>query len=209
MHIHDDLYMLVADHQYGVDSCDAGAVSGATLAARREVHALVAALRRSGGIWRNLRLVATPEHIGVREGRRIRGRARMELDDLVHGRFPEDTFATCSFHVDVHATAPQPGNSWQENPPIRSRPYGMSLRCLLPSDAEGLLLAGRCVSGDFFAHSSYRVTGNAAAMGQAAGTWAALACRRNLLPSAVPADLILDQLSAAGLRVPGREATAG
>jgi FAD dependent oxidoreductase len=202
MHLHDDLYMLVADHQYGVDSSDAHAVSAATLAARQEVHALVAALRRSGGIWRDLRLVATPEHIGVREGRRIRGRARMELDDLVHGRFPADSFATCSFHVDVHATTPQPGNSWQENPPIRSRPYGMPLRCLLPSDAEGLLLAGRCVSGDFFAHSSYRVTGNAAAMGQAAGTWAALACGMDLLPSAVPAQCVLDALRAAGLKVP-------
>jgi hypothetical protein len=205
MHIHDDLYMLVADHQYGIDSCDAHAVSAATLAARREVHALVAALRRSGGIWRDLRLVATPEHIGVREGRRIRGRARMVLEDLVEGRFSADSFATCSFHVDVHATAPQPDHSWQENPPIRSRPYGMPLGCLLPCEAEGLLLAGRCVSGDFFAHSSYRVTGNAAAMGQAAGTWAALACGMDLLPSAVPTDRVLAQLSADGLRVPARE----
>jgi hypothetical protein len=34
-------------------------------------------------------------------------------------------------------------------------------------------MAGRCISGDFLAHSSYRVTGNAVAMGEAAGRHAA------------------------------------
>jgi len=45
-----------------------------------------------------------------------------------------------------------------------------------------LLLAGRCISGDFFAHSSYRVTGNAAIMGQAAGVCAAIAATTECLP---------------------------
>ncbi|MDD4540195.1 MAG: FAD-dependent oxidoreductase, partial [Lentisphaeria bacterium] len=40
-------------------------------------------------------------------------------------------------------------------------------------DVAGLLMAGRCISGDFWAHSSYRVTGNAVAMGEAAGKYAA------------------------------------
>ena len=31
-------------------------------------------------------------------------------------------------------------------------------------------MAGRCISGDFLAHSSYRVTGNAVPMGEAAET---------------------------------------
>ena len=40
---------------------------------------------------------------------------------------------------------------------------------LIAKDIDGLLLAGRCISGDFLSHSSYRVTGNAVAMGEAAG----------------------------------------
>ena len=47
-------------------------------------------------------------------------------------------------------------------------------------------MAGRCISGDFLAHSSYRVTGNAVAMGQAAGTAAAVAARHSCLPHEVP-----------------------
>jgi hypothetical protein len=48
------------------------------------------------------------------------------------------------------------------------------------------MMAGRCISGDFIAHSSYRVTGNAAAMGQAAGRVAAMAAERGVLPQDIP-----------------------
>jgi hypothetical protein len=47
-------------------------------------------------------------------------------------------------------------------------------------------MAGRCISGDFIAHSNYRVTGNAAALGQAAGTAAAIAAKTDTLPQNVP-----------------------
>lgn len=54
------------------------------------------------------------------------------------------------------------------------------------ADVKGLLLAGRCISGDFLAHSSYRVTGNSVACGQAAGAAAALAAKGGKLPQDVP-----------------------
>ena len=43
-------------------------------------------------------------------------------------------------------------------------------------------MAGRCISGDFIAHASYRVTGDAVAMGEAAGKVAALAAKTRRLP---------------------------
>jgi succinate dehydrogenase/fumarate reductase flavoprotein subunit len=60
------------------------------------------------------------------------------------------------------------------------------LRALIARDIPGLMMAGRCISGDFIAHSSYRVTGNAVAMGQAAGVCAALAAKNACLPQDVP-----------------------
>jgi hypothetical protein len=48
------------------------------------------------------------------------------------------------------------------------------------------MMAGRCISGDFIAHASYRVTGNAAAMGEAAGVVAAIAAASKRLPHEVP-----------------------
>ena len=65
---------------------------------------------------------------------------------------------------------------------VRARPYDSPYRALIAKDVDGLLLAGRCISGDFLAHSSYRVTGNAVAMGEAAGRAAAKAIQANRLP---------------------------
>jgi hypothetical protein len=48
------------------------------------------------------------------------------------------------------------------------------------------MMAGRCISGDFIAHASYRVTGNAVAMGEAAGATAAVAAKNKTSPHAVP-----------------------
>jgi hypothetical protein len=55
---------------------------------------------------------------------------------------------------------------------------------------DGLLLAGRCISGDFVAHASYRVTGNAVMLGQAAGVAAGRAALSWRLPQDVPWDEI-------------------
>jgi len=55
---------------------------------------------------------------------------------------------------------------------IKSKPYDIPLRALISKDINNLLLAGRDISGDFIAFSSYRVTGNAVAMGEAAGKYA-------------------------------------
>lgn len=62
------------------------------------------------------------------------------------------------------------------------KPYDISYRALVAKDVDGLILAGRCISGDFFAHASYRVTGNAVAMGEAAGSAAARCVKEGCLP---------------------------
>ena len=66
------------------------------------------------------------------------------------------------------------------------RARDIPMRALIAKDVAGLLLAGRCISGDFIAHSSYRVTGNAVPMGEAAGVAAALAAKSGRLPQDVP-----------------------
>ena len=53
--------------------------------------------------------------------------------------------------------------------------YAIPWRCLLPRDLDGLVVAGRCLSATHDAHASVRSMGQCMAMGQAAGTAAALA----------------------------------
>jgi len=65
------------------------------------------------------------------------------------------------------------------------KPYDIPLRALVAQDVDGLMMAGRCISGDFIAHARYRVTGNATAMGEAAGAVAALAAKTRRRPHEV------------------------
>jgi len=67
-------------------------------------------------------------------------------------------------------------------PDAKTRDYDIPLRSLIAKDVGGLMMAGRCISGDFFAHSSYRNTGNAVPMGQAAGRVAAVCSKKNIMP---------------------------
>lgn len=194
--IHKDLYVLVANHEYGVCPFDAAEVTGAALGARAEVHRIVNALRGLGGPWSGLNIVATAEQIGVREGRRVHGHYRVSRVDLMSGARHEDAACRATFGVDVHATSKTGGTGGIERTGIRSVPYDIPMRALIARGVDGLMMAGRCISGDFIAHSSYRVTGNAVAMGQAAGIAAALAARNGQLPHEMPWNLIREHLDA-------------
>jgi len=183
--IREGLYAMMANHQYGASAIDADEVTAATIEARREVHAMVAALRKLGGPWKDLHLNNTAEQIGTREGRRILGRYYVDSDDLRTGASFDDNICQVTFPIDVHSTDPDKTKAI-ESKPFRSKPYQIPLRALVARDVDGLMLAGRCISGDFIAHSSYRVTGNAVAMGEAAGAVSAIAVRERALPHEVP-----------------------
>jgi hypothetical protein len=80
---------------------------------------------------------------------------------------------------------PRRGTSYEPENSTRTQPYDILLSALIARDVDGLMLAGRCISGDFLAHSSYRVTGNAVPLGEAAGATAALAAQNGVLPQQV------------------------
>lgn len=183
--IRDNLYCLMANHEYHVPATDAAAITEASIRGRREVHALVNALRAQHPAWKNALIVATPEHIGVREGRRIHGRYTVTSEDLVQGARHDDAVCRVDFGVDVHSTDPNKEKGIASTG-VKAKAYDIPYRALLAKDVDGLLMAGRCISGDFIAHSSYRVTGNASVMGEAAGVAAAIAAATDRLPHELP-----------------------
>ena len=182
--IRDDLFAMMANHQYSMNSLDAQDITDATLQSRLEVNNMVDGLRKRGGIWANLRIVATSEQIGMREGRRIKGMYTVTKEDLIKGARFEDAVCRSTFSVDVHALDGKV-NKGYGNEGIKAQPYDIPLRSLIAKDVGGLMMAGRCISGDFFAHASYRVTGNAVAMGEAVGKVGAKAVLTSRMPHEV------------------------
>jgi hypothetical protein len=187
-HLHSGIFSIMTNQEYGVPAFDAGRITEATIRARAEVHEIVRGLRKLGGPWKDLAVVATAEQIGVREGRRVRGRYTITGEDVVSGLRHNDAVTSTRYPINVH-------NVWPDgtNPPqvaryrsARSaggaRSYDIPLPALIAADVDGLMMAGRCISGDFIAHSSYRVTGNAVAMGEAAGLTSAVSLEKGVMP---------------------------
>jgi len=182
-HVIDDLFFFMANHQYKVSAINADDVTKATVAARSEIHEQVNALRKLGGRWKNLRIATSAEQIGTREGRRIKGLYELTVEDLIRGARFKDSVCRCNLGIDVHSTDPDKTKGIE--PHHKTQPYDIPLRALISKDRANMLMAGRCISGDFLAHSSYRVTGNAVSMGEASGQIAAKAIRCNTYPAAL------------------------
>ena len=178
--------MVMINHEYNIKPFDAAAVTEATLRARAEVHRIVRGLRALGGVWEGMQVVATAEQIGVRDGRRIHGRYTVTRDDLIAGARHADAVARVTFGADIHAPSREQNKTETiSHGGFKMKPYDIPLRALIAKDVDGLMMAGRCISGDFTAHASYRVTGDAVAMGEAAGVVAALAAKSRRLPHEV------------------------
>jgi hypothetical protein len=200
-YVRDRLFNLMINHEYGVLAYDSDAVTQATLRARAEIHRVVRGLRGLGGPWEGLQLVATAEQIGVRDGRRIKGRYFMTKEDLIEGRVQEDGVTRSTFPVDIHAlTAEDNKKAGFHNAGVKALPYDIPLRAMIAADVDGLMMAGRCISGDFISHASYRVTGNAVAMGEGAGAVAALASLSKRMPHDVPWSEGAAKLTSIGMR---------
>jgi hypothetical protein len=102
----------------------------------------------------------------------------LTLDDLEKTNRYDDAIATGCWFLDIHpqkTTTDKPftGSGFQP------KPYDISYRSLVPQQVGNLLVAGRCHGATKEAAASSRVTVTAMAMGEAAGTAAALAVQAN------------------------------
>jgi hypothetical protein len=130
-------------------------------------------------------------NVGVRETRRIVGDYQLTADDVLSARKFQDGIARGSYPVDIHNPTGS-GTVLKRLPPGEA--YDIPLRCLMPKNAEGVIVAGRCISGTHEAHSSYRVMPIVMATGQAAGVTAALAARKGLRPRQIEARTVQNEL---------------
>ncbi|MET7399521.1 FAD-dependent oxidoreductase [Dactylosporangium sp. NPDC005572] len=137
--------------------------------------------------------------VGVRETRRVLGDYQLTGEDVLAARSFPDVVARGAYPVDIH-NPNGPGTILRRLPQGAS--YDIPLRTLFPRDVDGLLVAGRCISGDHVAHSSYRIMPISMATGQAAGVCAALSARTGKAPREVPAEQVQRVLRAQGASLP-------
>ena len=144
--------------------------------------------------YANASLVALSTQIGVRETRRVFGDYRVTRDDVLGARQFDDQIGLCGAPIEDHHGGD--GTNWQYLPDGLA--VGIPLSALVVRDAANALVAGRCFSATHDAHASIRSMAQCMAMGQAAGTTAALAARGSGDVREVPASTVRDHLRADG-----------
>jgi len=118
-------------------------------------------------------LIALSSQIGMRETRRIHGDYRVTREDVLSARQFEDQIGLCGAPIEDHR--PGIGTRWEYLPDGSA--VGIPYRSLIPADGVNVLSPGRCFSATHDAQASIRSMAQCMAMGQAAGSAAALASR--------------------------------
>ena len=135
--------------------------------------------------------------IGIRETRRVYGDYRLTKADVLAARRFDDEIGLCGAPIEDHHGGAD--TVWQYLPD--GEVVGIPYRSLLVRDAANVLVAGRCFSATHDAHASVRSMAQCMAMGQAAGTAAALAVASGRFPRDVPASELRDRLRTDGARL--------
>jgi len=166
-----------------VDGTKVKDLTKAELEGRRQAFRIIDFLKKHAPGYTRAYISGMPAVIGVRETRRFLGVKYLKRADLLAGRRCEDAVVrNASFVIDIH----NPNGAGQvEDLARRVKPYDIPYGCLVPEKIDGLLLAGRCISGSHDAHASYRVQQIAMAIGAAAGAAAAEAVKSRVIPRSV------------------------
>lgn len=178
----DDVCHFNTTRVLGKSAIDALAHSEAEIEGRRQMRQFVKWLRAGVPGFEHAQIYSMAPEIGVRESRRIKGRAYLaESDFRTRSKFP-DAIARCNYPIDIHSvnggTTRMVGIGCQDYYEI---PYG----CITPADRDNLLVAGRPISVSHEIHASCRVMPPACSVGQAAGAAASLALKRGCDPCAL------------------------
>ena len=129
---------------------------------------------------------------GKREYRRFIGDYVLTQNDILEQRIFTDVVAFGGWSIDLHP----PGGMYATEEAARQRYpdgiYGIPFRSLYSQNTTNLMFAGRNISASHVAFGSTRVMATCAAMGEAAGTGAALCIQRQLTPRELAATAIGD-----------------
>jgi hypothetical protein len=164
------------------DGTNVRSLSEGEIEGRRQVVEYLRFLRAKVPGFEKAYLLDIAPQIGIRETRRVVGEHTLTGEDVLQCASFDDSIGVNGWPLEQHVAGDV---KWGWPPIPESRGYNqLPFRMLLPrresaGGAQNLLVAGRCASMTHEGHSAARVTGACFAMGQAAGTAAAMTTAGN------------------------------
>ena len=195
---HRDTVFCNSVHIRGVDGTDPQQVARATQEGRRRCHQLARFLIESVPGFEQARMSELGPTVGVRETRKLEAVHRILASDLSAGAKPADGIVCCDNPIDdvMRSDAEMTHDAIVASGDYYTIPF----RAMVPERIENLLFAGRLVCADPAAFASVRGMPQCMAMGQAAGTAAAMALAKGLAVQTLDHADIVASLAAQGMR---------
>jgi hypothetical protein len=157
-------------------------LSKAELEGRKQIIEIFSFLKKKIPAFKNAYIEKIAAQIGVRETRRIIGKYILRKEDILKAGKFADGIVKSSYPIDIH-------NPTGEGTVLeRLKPgewHHIPYRCLIPKKINNLLIGSRCISATHEAHSSLRIMPVVAAIGEAAGTAAAISIKDKVIPQKI------------------------
>ncbi|MDR2037540.1 MAG: FAD-dependent oxidoreductase [Bacteroidales bacterium] len=109
-------------------------------------------------------LAGTGALLGIRESRRVKCDYTFTLEDWQARRDFDDSIGRNAYYIDVHKKDATHYPRYK-----KGESHGIPYRSLTPINLQNILVAGRCMSTDHYAHGSLRVMPPCLVTGEAAG----------------------------------------
>lgn len=167
-------YLVNANRVVDVDPTNPEEMSRAANELHRQVAMLMRFFRKYCPGFSECFIASIGQFTGIRESRRIIGKRMVTKADIDALTIPEDCVALSGYNCDIHLSGV--GLYFQPIEHAIGIPYG----ALVSENIDGLLTTGRAISVDSYALAVMRVMGPCLALGEAAGTAAALAVKDNV-----------------------------
>lgn len=148
---------------------------------REDAFRLVELLKENVEEFKDCFIMTTGTQAGYRETRRVKGAHVLTGEEILQKVCFEDTIAKSAHPIDIHCA-----QGTKQNVAFLQEAGCIPFRSLYTKEFSNLLVAGRCISADENAFASVRVQAPVMAMGQAAGTAAALCVRNDLVVEELP-----------------------
>ena len=202
-------------HVFDVDNTDPASLSDALIHGRKMADQYRRAFAEFLPAFANSFLVATGSLLGVRETRRIMGDYVLNAEDYrARKSFPDEICRT-AYGIDVHGSKERAlararmsieevrkaiNKQTQHYEPGHS--LGVPYRCLVPSQLDNVLVAGRCISTDRAVNGTTRIMACCLNTGEAAGMAAAMALKKDADVRAVDTNQLRARLKEEGAYLP-------
>ncbi|MFM9970826.1 MAG: FAD-dependent oxidoreductase [Burkholderiales bacterium] len=147
--------------------------------------------------FKNAYIMDIAAQLGIRQTRRIQGEYMLTEGDILNCADFADSIGVNGWPVEAHTAS---GVTIKFANVPHSRGFNqLPYRMLLPLKIDNLLVAGRCASMTHDGQSSARVSGPCLAMGQAAGTAAAMAIKDGVAARRIDVTKLQSRLESDGV----------